>query len=126
MELIYRGVTIRVRHRKGQPHGWWILPEGPLEDHPDRGWVLTREQARAEVDSHIARMGCLMRRGGRWLGILADPETATSLFELTHVRGFSAWCAARQGRSHEPCSTRRCPCACHQGEGQRESAEGAP
>lgn len=44
-ERFYRGATIRRRHRHRQPHGWWLIPDRVLRDHPDRGWVMTLEDA---------------------------------------------------------------------------------
>lgn len=111
-ERSYRGALIRRRFRGRQPHGWWLMPDGPLKTHPDKGWVLTLEQARAEVDQHLAGEECLLRDGDRWLGVLALTRAADSMLERT-FRGFSAWCAARHDRRHEPCSTKGCPCDCH-------------
>lgn len=107
----YRGATLNRRFRDKEPHGFWLMPDGPVADHPDRGWVRTLEEARAEVDRHIDGGGCLMREGGRWLGVLAGSRV-DSMYERT-LRGFSAWCAARADERHDPCSTRGCPCACH-------------
>lgn len=112
-ERSYRGVTIRRRLRQGQPHGWWLMPEGPLKIHPDKGWVPTLEQAHAEIDGHLASGACLLREHDRWKGALAASSAADSMFDRSIMRGFSGWCAARHDRLHEPCSTRGCPCDCH-------------
>jgi hypothetical protein len=112
----YRGATIRPRRKGGNPHGWWLLPEGPLEEHPDKGWVRTIDEARREIDSHLTKGPCLMSEGRRWLGVLAEHrKIADSMFTMTILSGFSPWCAGRRGKPHEPCSTRGCPCECHQG-----------
>jgi hypothetical protein len=92
------------------------MPEGPLEGHPDKGWVPTLEDARREIDQHVAGARCLMSDGDRWLGVLAESrKEADSMFAMTILRGFSPWCAGRRGHPHEPCSTRGCPCECHGG-----------
>jgi hypothetical protein len=109
----YRGVTLRRRYRDRKPNGWWLLPEGHLEGHPDRGWVPTIEDARAEIDSHASGGPCLLRDGDRWLGVLASWRVGDSIFDLTILRGFSPWCAARHGLAHDPCSAEECPCECH-------------
>lgn len=109
----YRGALVRRRYRNHEPHGWWMLPEGPLRHHPDKGWVLTLEQARAEIDHHLTDGQCLLRDGDRWVGVLAVSRSADSMTDRAVFRGFSAWCAARHDQSHEPCSTRGCPCDCH-------------
>lgn len=112
-ERSYRGVLIRRRYRDGERHGWWLMPEGPLAHHPDKGWVPSLEHARAEIDEHIEGAGCLMREGSRWLGVLAERNTVDSMFDRGILRGFSAWCALRHDRPHDPCSRRGCPCDCH-------------
>lgn len=113
-DRFYGGVTIRRRYRDRQPHGWWLLPEGPLAEHPDRAWVRTTADARAEIDRHLAGEGCLMREGDRWLGVTAEERRAAdSMFDLTMLRGYSAWCAARAAGPHEPCGTASCACPCH-------------
>ncbi len=77
-QRLYRGVTIRRRYRDRRPHGWWLLPEGPLGNHPDRGWVLTLEEAHAEVDGHVHATGhCLFREGALWLGVVVPSRPAT-------------------------------------------------
>ncbi len=112
-ERWYRDALIRRRYRDRQPHGWWLMREGPLAVHPDKGWVPTLEHARAEIDGHILRGGCLLRDGSGWRGVLAVGTTVDSLFDRGILRGFSGWCAVRHDQLHEPCSTKGCPCDCH-------------
>ena len=90
-----------------------MIPDGPLRDHPDKGWVRTLDQAHTEIDRHVDEGECLLREGHRWLGVLPEARrTAEPMFDLM-LRGISAWCAARQGERHEPCATSSCSCACH-------------
>lgn len=116
-ERTYRGATIRPRLRGVREHGWWLIPDGPLRVHPDKGWVRTLDEAHREIDRHVDGGGCLLREGDRWLGVLPAPRrTSEPMFDLM-LRGLSAWCAARQGEGHEPCGTIRCACSCHETEG---------
>ena len=113
-ERSYRGATIRRRYRDRRPHGWWLLPEGPLEGHPDRAWVLTFDEAKAEVDGHLRDGTCQMRDRGRWLGVKPEVrQAADSVFERTMFGGFSAWCAVRAGTPNEACSSQTYRCECH-------------
>jgi hypothetical protein len=113
----YRDVTVRQRIRDGRPHGWWILPEGPLKGHPDKAWVLTYAEAKAEIDNHVNGDPCLMRDEDQWLGVRPEVRRAAdSMFELTMMKGYSPWCAARAAEPHEPCASRDCRCACHGGQ----------
>lgn len=114
-ERYYRGAVLHRRYKTGEPHGWWLLPEGPLEEHPDKCWVPSLQVAKQEIDQHRQRGGrCLMEDNGRWLGVLPETKQAVdSAFDRAMLQGFSAWCATRYHRPHEPCTTGTCPCDCH-------------
>lgn len=68
----YRGVTLRPHYRNRSQNGWWLLPQGPLAEHPDRAWIRTLGAARDEIDGHRYRIGpCAFRdETGRWLGVV--------------------------------------------------------